>query len=149
MSFGERLQKLAHLARELDTRKVCLLRRRGGLVVRGSGPIAGAVAAWRACADKTPARRDVLMKLWIDAEVLRLGSMRAQATREKGVPGPEGWILKLLSGMVGQGVSELVVDLMGAGGMLCASYAQDADSEAAPRDPVLAFVSSPASTIHR
>ena len=64
-------------------------------------------------------RRDRLMKLWIDAELLRLGSLRAQAKREKGVPGPEGSVLKLLSGRVLTGVSEMVVDLMGADGMLC------------------------------
>ncbi len=56
------------------------------------------------------------MRLWIDAELLRLGSLRAQAKREKGVPGPEGSVLKLLSGRVRPGVSELVVDLMGADG---------------------------------
>jgi acetylglutamate kinase len=38
--YGERLRELSQLARELDTRKVVLLRRRGGLVYRGSGPIA-------------------------------------------------------------------------------------------------------------
>jgi acetylglutamate kinase len=38
--FSERLRELAELARELDTRKVVLLRRRGGLVYRGSAPIA-------------------------------------------------------------------------------------------------------------
>jgi alkylation response protein AidB-like acyl-CoA dehydrogenase len=116
---------------------------------RGSGPIAHAVAAWHACRNKTSARRDQLVRLWIDAELLRLGSLRAQAVREKGVPGPEGSVLKLLSGRVGQGVSELVVDLMGADGMLCSPYtAGHADEgEAQPRDAVLAFLASQASTI--
>ena len=54
-----------------------------------------------------------LIKLWIDAELLRLGSLRAQAKREKGVPGPEGSVLKLLSGRVLTGVSEMVVDAHG------------------------------------
>jgi alkylation response protein AidB-like acyl-CoA dehydrogenase len=117
---------------------------------RGSGPIAGALAAWRACGHKSSARRDELVRLWIDAEVLRLGSLRAQAIRQKGVPGPEGSVLKLLSGRVGQGVAELVVDLMGASALLCAPYSDghaDGESEADGRDPVLAFLSSPASTI--
>ncbi len=65
---------------------------------QGSGPIANAVAAWKRCTNPTPVQRDRLMQLWVDAEVLRLGSLRAQAKREKGVPGPEGSILKLLSG---------------------------------------------------
>ena len=50
--------------------------------------------------DQTPAVREPLIRLWIDAELLRLGSLRAQAKREKGVPGPEGSVLKLLSGRV-------------------------------------------------
>jgi len=116
---------------------------------RGSGPIAHAVAAWHASPQKSAARRDHLVRLWIDAELLRLGSLRAQAVREKGVPGPEGSVLKLLSGRVGQGVSELVVDLMGADGMLCGPYtAGHADeAEAQPRDPVLAFIGSQSATI--
>jgi alkylation response protein AidB-like acyl-CoA dehydrogenase len=48
---------------------------------RGSGPIAGVVAAWHACADPTSDRRDQVIALWIDAELLRLGSLRAQAKR--------------------------------------------------------------------
>jgi alkylation response protein AidB-like acyl-CoA dehydrogenase len=116
---------------------------------RGSGPIAHAVAAWHACTSKTSARRDQLIRLWIEAELLRLGSLRAQSVREKGVPGPEGSVLKLLSGRVGQGVSELVVDLMGADGMLCGPYTAGHadDAEAEPRDAVLAFIASQASTI--
>ena len=49
---------------------------------------------------RRPVARDPLIRLWIDAELLRLGSLRAQAKREKGVPGPEGSVLKLLSGRV-------------------------------------------------
>jgi alkylation response protein AidB-like acyl-CoA dehydrogenase len=59
-------------------------------------------------------------------------------------------VLKLLSGRVGQGVAELVVDLMGASALLCAPYSDghaDGESEVDGRDPVLAFLSSPASTI--
>jgi len=116
---------------------------------RGSGPIAHAVAAWHASTNKTAARRDELVRLWIDAELLRLGSLRAQAVREKGVPGPEGSVLKLLSGRVGQGISELVVDLMGANGMLCSPYTEGHadETEAQPRDAVLAFIGSQSSTI--
>ncbi len=116
---------------------------------QGSGPIAAAVAAWQRCADKTPARREQLVKLWIDAELLRLGSLRAQAKREKGVPGPEGSVLKLLSGRVGSGVSEMVVALMGANGMLCSPYTRGDTDEGEMRtgDPVLSFVGSPGGTI--
>ena len=102
--------------------------------------------------DKTPDRRDQVTKLWIDAELLRLGSLRAQAVREKGVPGPEGSVLKLLSGRVQQQCSALVVELMGPNGMLCPPYSAGAvdarrGEDELPRDPVLAFVSSPGGTI--
>ncbi len=116
---------------------------------RGGGPIASAVAAWTRCKNPNPVLRDRLLRLWIEAEVLRLGSLRAQAKREKGVPGPEGSVLKLLSGRVQTGVSELVVDLMGADGTLCSPYTREAvdEREVMGRDPVLAFVGSPGGTI--
>jgi len=116
---------------------------------RGSGPIAGAVAAWKQCKNPNAVQRDRLMRLWIDAEVLRLGSLRAQAKREKGVPGPEGSVLKLLSGRVLTDVAELVVGLLGADGTLCTSYddEQSGEDELGERDPVLSFINSPAATI--
>jgi len=117
---------------------------------QGSGPIAGAVAAWRRCGTRSPVMRDRLMRLWVDAEVLRLGSLRAQAKREKGVPGPEGSVLKLLSGRVLTGVSELVVDLMGPDGTVLSSpYTRDQldEGEVMRGDPVLSFVGAPGGTI--
>ena len=119
---------------------------------RGSGPIAHVIEAWAATEDATPDRRDQVVRLWIDAELLRLGSLRAQAVREKGVPGPEGSVLKLLSGRVQQQCSAMVVELMGADGMLCPPYSEGAvDTRAreaeVPRHPVLAFVGSPGGTI--
>jgi alkylation response protein AidB-like acyl-CoA dehydrogenase len=119
---------------------------------RGSGPIAHVLEAWAATEDATPDRRDHVVRLWIDAELLRLGSLRAQAVREKGVPGPEGSVLKLLSGRVQQQCSAMVVELMGPDGMLCPPYSEGAvdtrarDAER-PRHPVLAFVGSPGGTI--
>ena len=94
------------------------------------------------------ARREALIRLWIDAELLRLGSLRAQAKREKGVPGPEGSVLKLLSGRVLSGVSEMVVGLMGADGMLCSPYTRRGrrGRDADPRSGV-SFVGSPGGTI--
>ena len=117
---------------------------------QGSGPIAGAVAAWKRCGTRSPVMRDRLMRLWVDAEVLRLGSLRAQARREKGVPGPEGSVLKLLSGRVLTGVSELVVDLMGPDGTVLSSpYTRDQldEGEVMRGDPVLSFVGAPGGTI--
>jgi alkylation response protein AidB-like acyl-CoA dehydrogenase len=117
---------------------------------QGSGPIARAVDAWRDAHDPSPAQRDRLMRLWVDAEVLRLGSLRAQAKREKGVPGPEGSILKLLQGRVLVGVAELVVDLMGpAGTLLLAPYTREQvdEREVGSHDPALSLCGSQAATI--
>jgi alkylation response protein AidB-like acyl-CoA dehydrogenase len=117
---------------------------------QGSGPIARAMEVWAEHGDGNPARRDRLVSLWIDAEVLRLGSLRAQAKREKGVPGPEGSILKLLSGRVLTDVSEFVVDVMGPYGIvLTQPYTRDQvdEREVGRADPVLSFVSTPAATI--
>jgi alkylation response protein AidB-like acyl-CoA dehydrogenase len=121
---------------------------------RGSGPIARAVRAWHEYGGGA-ARRDRLMQLWIDAEVLRLGSLRAQAKREKGVPGPEGSILKLVQGRLLTDVAELVVDLMGpAGTLLTEPYTtstgdgeQADEREAGSTDPVLSFCASQSATI--
>jgi alkylation response protein AidB-like acyl-CoA dehydrogenase len=116
---------------------------------RGSGPIARAVRAWQAHGDGA-VRRDRLMQLWIDAEVLRLGSLRAQAKREKGVPGPEGSILKLLQGRLLTDVADFVVNLMGPDATLMrAPYTKEQidEREAGSDDPVLGFVGVPAATI--
>jgi alkylation response protein AidB-like acyl-CoA dehydrogenase len=114
---------------------------------RGSGPIAGAVAAYQAATDPSPADRDRLMRIWIEAELLRLGGLRAQALRSKGVPGPEGSVLKLLQGRLSQDISEFVVDMLGASGMLCTKYTGARGEPLSEPDPVIAFVASPASTI--
>ena len=117
---------------------------------QGAGPIARAVQAWHDADGASPAQRDRLMRLWVDAEVLRLGSLRAQAKREKGVPGPEGSILKLLQGRVLIDVAELVVDLMGpAGSLLAGRYTREQvdEREAGSADPVLSFCGAQAATI--
>ena len=67
-----------------------------GVPPRGSGAIAEAVRIWNEeVADKTPAARDRLVKLWIEAEALRLTNIRAGQNRRAGNPGPEGSIAKL------------------------------------------------------
>jgi alkylation response protein AidB-like acyl-CoA dehydrogenase len=119
----------------------------GDAAPRGSGPIANAVAAYEAADHPSAATKDRLMRLWIDAEVLRLGSLRAQANRSKGVPGPEGSVLKLLSGRINVEVAEFIVDVMGAGALLCHKYTEARGEPLDVPDPVIAFVGSPGSTI--
>jgi alkylation response protein AidB-like acyl-CoA dehydrogenase len=95
----------------------------GGAPPRGSGAIAEAVRIWQEeVADKRPATRDRLMKLWIEAETLRLTNIRAGQNRRSGNPGPEGSIAKLKFAEVNMAIYELCVDLLGADAMVGFDY---------------------------
>ena len=88
----------------------------GGAPTRGLGAIAEAVRIWQEepNVDRNPVARDRLMRLWIDAEVLRLTNIRAAQNRKAGNPGPEGSIAKLKFALVNMDIYELCVDLLGA-----------------------------------
>jgi alkylation response protein AidB-like acyl-CoA dehydrogenase len=95
----------------------------GGAPGRGTGAIAEAVRVWRGGgADRHPAARDRLMKLWAEAEVLRLTNIRAGQNRKAGNPGPEGSIAKLMFAEVNQRIYELCVDLLGPSGLAGYEY---------------------------
>ena len=89
---------------------------------RGAGIIRHAVRLWQERADKNPALRDRLMRVWIDAEVQRLTSIRAQQVRKAGVPGPEGSIGKLAVAELTHRVYNLCTDILGPESMLYSSY---------------------------
>ncbi len=61
-----------------------------GAPARGTGPIAEAVRLWGDDPERSAATKDRLMKLWIDAEVLRLTNIRAGAEPSGGQPGARG-----------------------------------------------------------
>jgi alkylation response protein AidB-like acyl-CoA dehydrogenase len=95
----------------------------GGVPPRGSGAIAEAVRIWTdQVADKHPATRDRLMRLWIEAEALRLTNMRAGQNRTAGNPGPEGSIAKLGFAEVNMAIYELCVDMLGADALVDYDY---------------------------
>ncbi len=95
----------------------------GGAPPRGSGAIAEAVRIWNEeVLDKSPAVRDQLMRLWVEAEVLRLTNVRASQNRKAGNPGPEGSIAKLKFAEVNMAIYELCVDLLGADGLVGYDY---------------------------
>jgi alkylation response protein AidB-like acyl-CoA dehydrogenase len=62
------------------------------------------------------------MRLWSDAEVLRLTNLRASANRRSGTPGPEGSTAKLAFAIVNQRICELCVDLTGAAALTDHDY---------------------------
>jgi alkylation response protein AidB-like acyl-CoA dehydrogenase len=87
-------------------------------VPRGGGPIAQAIAVWKEKGHDDPQLQDHLVKLWCEAEALRLTGLRADQMRERGTPGPEGSTVKLYWADLNQRISAFTVDLMGAEGML-------------------------------
>jgi len=90
----------------------------GGAPKRGTGAIAEALHVWEHRADKDPVHRDALMKLWVDAEVLRLTNLRAASNRRAGNPGPEGSVAKLAFAELNKHVYELCLELMGPAGIV-------------------------------
>jgi alkylation response protein AidB-like acyl-CoA dehydrogenase len=90
---------------------------------KGSGAIAEAMRIWREeVAHHTPAKRDALVRAWIDAEVLRLTNIRASQNRRAGNPGPEGSIAKLSFAEINMHIYELCVDLLGAAALVDHDY---------------------------
>jgi alkylation response protein AidB-like acyl-CoA dehydrogenase len=95
----------------------------GGAKARGSGPIAHLLAAWEQHRDRLDpveraVHRDEIVKLWLEAEVARLTSLRAASRKASGTPGPEGSIGKLISAELGQRISAKALDVMGPEGLL-------------------------------
>jgi alkylation response protein AidB-like acyl-CoA dehydrogenase len=94
----------------------------GGAPPRGSGAIAEAVRIWESLPSRRAADRERLMKLWSEAEALRLTNIRASANRKVGNPGPEGSIAKLMFAEVNKRIYDLCVDLLGADGLVGYDY---------------------------
>jgi alkylation response protein AidB-like acyl-CoA dehydrogenase len=96
----------------------------GTIPAKGSGTISALTGVW----SKLPAERkdaatlDEVMQLWGRAEVLRLTNIRANQMRKMGDPGPEGSIGKMASANLNKDIYELVMNLLGADGMLYGSY---------------------------
>jgi len=89
---------------------------------RGGGSIAEAIYTWKQIDDHSPARRNQLMKLWCDAEVLRLTNMRASQKARAGNPGPEGSISKLAFANLNKDVYEWCIDALGPAGIVDYDY---------------------------
>jgi alkylation response protein AidB-like acyl-CoA dehydrogenase len=94
----------------------------GAIAPSDGGPMGAALRLWAARADKDPVTRDRVMQAWVDAEVLRLTNLRAAQMRQKGTPGAEGSIGKIISAELNKVIYSLCVDLMGPAGTLYESY---------------------------
>lgn len=89
---------------------------------RGSGAPGRLVELYRLHGDDDAAVRDQVTKKWIENELVRLTTLRAQELREQGTPGPEGSIIKLAYTWASHTTYELCVDLLGADGLLIDHY---------------------------
>ena len=89
----------------------------------GSGPIAELVSAFK---NLEPARRDVardiVTRLWVRAEVVRLTNLRLGQARTTSDPGPEGSIGKVASAELHKDIWNCTMNLLGADAMLYGSY---------------------------
>jgi alkylation response protein AidB-like acyl-CoA dehydrogenase len=123
----------------------------GGVIpAKGSGHIRELVRTWEQLPHdrRDAASRDAVMKLWIRAELLRLTNIRAAQNRKMGDPGPEGSIAKMASADLNKDIYELVMNLLGAEGMLYGSYERVRPETAMGYDRVQkAFLRSRANSI--
>ncbi|WP_433085762.1 acyl-CoA dehydrogenase family protein [Dactylosporangium sp. CA-052675] len=117
----------------------------GSVGERGSGAIAMAVETWRRTGSD-PGRRAELIRLWVDAEVLRLAALRDQRTRAEGGPGPGGSGLKLRRALLEQRIARFALELLGPAGLVYDADAVRANGPA-EGDPVWTWLQSQAYTI--
>ncbi|MFA5884909.1 MAG: acyl-CoA dehydrogenase family protein [Acidimicrobiia bacterium] len=98
----------------------------GGGSFSRKGPIDWALELYREHGNGNPVQRDEVVKMWIQAEVLRLTVRRAAAAMNVGTPGPEGSVAKLLSAEHNKACFSLCVNLAGPEGVLYPTgYAMD------------------------
>jgi alkylation response protein AidB-like acyl-CoA dehydrogenase len=104
----------------------------------GSGPVRHAVEAYRSSHAGDAVLRDRVTRMWIEAEVIRLLSDRVTA------PGSIGPVLKLLGAEHTKRIRTLVVELLGAEGMLLVDHGEGSPWN---RGPHIAFLRAQAATI--
>ena len=124
----------------------------GSTAPRGSGTISVLTNLWAKRGPELPEvqRRimaDRVSQLWIEAEVMRLTTIRARANATTGNPGPEGSVGKLASAELNQRIWNTAMDLMGTDAFLHeAGYPLDR-SRPTPPSTSKGFLRSQANTI--
>jgi alkylation response protein AidB-like acyl-CoA dehydrogenase len=90
----------------------------GSRAPREGGHIVKVARAWRnEPALRDPAMHDELMRLWVDAEVLRLAGERLRQQAASGQPGPEGAGMKVAFARLAQAISGFEIELHGEAGL--------------------------------
>ncbi len=96
----------------------------GGAKPRRGAAANDAVAVWNGLAEseRTGARKDELMRLWVRGEVGRLTNMRAAEAAKAGNPGPEMSVAKLEFAEFNKELYDFCIDLLGADGLVGYDY---------------------------
>ena len=90
----------------------------GSRAPREGGHIGKVTKAWRnQPALRDTAMHDELMRLWVDAEVLRLTGERLRQQAATGQPGPEGAGMKIAFARLAQAISGFEIELNGEAGL--------------------------------
>lgn len=90
----------------------------GSTALREGGMIGVVASTWRDHPERRSAGlRERLVRLWVEAEVLRLSGMRLRQKVALGHPGPEGSALKLTYARVSQELAGLELELLGEDGL--------------------------------
>jgi alkylation response protein AidB-like acyl-CoA dehydrogenase len=122
-------QRIGEVGRGWDVAITTLMNERAllgrlGKLAKNSAIVRHPMRIWRARPDseRDPVRRDALARLFIESEIVRYTTLRADAQRERGTPGPEGTLGRLLVSEHQQRVTNFCVDLLGPEGMLVSGY---------------------------
>lgn len=124
----------------------------GSTAPKGSGTISVLKNLWdkrgpELPADKRRIMADQVAQLWIEAEVLRLTTIRARSNSSVGNPGPEGSIGKLAGAELNQRIWNTTMDLLGPDAMVHESgYPLDRATPSGP-SATKGFLRSQANTI--
>jgi alkylation response protein AidB-like acyl-CoA dehydrogenase len=123
----------------------------GGAGMPREGGMIGLVArAWRQHPERrTPGLHDRLVRLWADAEVARLASLRLRQQLAAGQPGPEGSAAKVTFARLNQEISGLDVELAGADGLRYDDWSmrRPAHAEFLGRDPGFRYLRAKGNSI--
>ena len=96
----------------------------GGGKPRRGGAATDAVAIWEQLdeSERTGARKDELMRLWVRGEVGRLTNLRAAEAAKAGNPGPEMSVAKLEFSEFNKRLYNFCIDLLGMDGQIGYDY---------------------------
>ncbi len=125
----------------------------GGTPKRGGGSIGELLEVWNKLPDeeKTPVRKEAVVKLWTRAEALRLTNVRASQNRKVGNPGPEGSVGKTMHAELNKDAFELAIDLLGMAGQIDYDFTYRApetlDASGSEGGPRYAFLRARANSI--